>query len=106
DPEVVLRVLQIVLGEHPVAGGAGVARQLLVLLIDVLGGAADLDPVRPVGIEGAVGVVLRLAAAASAATAAIAAPLTLHTLDISHFIYRPVASRPARGPHRSRRFKG
>lgn len=82
DPEIMLGVLKIVLGEHPVAGRAGVTRQLLVLLIHVLGGAANLDAVRPVGIEGPVCVVLRFATAATAA--AIAAPLTLHTLEISH----------------------
>ena len=86
DAEIVLRVLQVVLGQHAVAGGTGVPGELLVLLIDVLCGAADLDPVRPVGIEGPVGVVLGLAptTAAAATATAVPAPLTLHTLEISH----------------------
>ena len=86
--EIVLGVLEVVLGQDPVAGGTRVAGELLVLLVHVLRGAANLHPVGPVGIERPVGVVLRLAAAAtavsSATAAAIPAPLTFHTLEISH----------------------
>src|SRR5690606_12638304 len=79
--EIVLGVLQVVLGEDAVAGRAGVARQLLVLFEDVLRVAAHLHAVRAVGVESAVRVLLlRLAAAAGAA---ITATLTLHTLEIS-----------------------
>ena len=83
DAEIVLGVLQIVLGQHPVAGRLRVAGELLVLFVDVLGGAAHLDAVGAVGIERPVGVVLRLAASAPAA-AAVAVALTLHALEISH----------------------
>src|SRR5207302_10094184 len=41
--ELVFGVLQVVLGEHPVAGRVRVTGQLLVLLEHVLGVAADLD---------------------------------------------------------------
>ena len=75
-------VLLIAFGQHPVAGGQGVARQLLVLLEDVLRGAPNLDAFGSIGFESAVGVLLRLAAAASATP--IAAALPLHTLEISH----------------------
>ena len=85
--EIVLRMLLIAFAQHPVAGGQRVARQLLVLLEHVLRGAADLDPVRAVRFERAVGIVLRLAASAAAAAAApVAAALPLHTLEISHVI--------------------
>jgi hypothetical protein len=57
----------------------------MIFLIDALGGAADLDAFRPVGIEGAVSVVLRLAATATTAPAiAVAATLALHAFEISH----------------------
>ena len=78
--EVVFGVLQVVLGENPVPGRGSIAGELLVALEDALGGAADLDVVGSVRLEGAVGVVLRLAPTA----AAIAAALTLHALEISH----------------------
>jgi len=81
QPEIMLGVLQVVLAQHPVAGGGGVARQLLVLLEDRLGVAAHLYAFGPVGIEGPVCVLLRLAASAPAAPAA----LTLHALEISHY---------------------
>jgi hypothetical protein len=79
--EVVLGVLLIALRQDAVAGGQRIARQLLILLEHVLSGAADLDAVGPVGLERAVGVVLRLAASAAAP---IAAALPLHTFEISH----------------------
>src|SRR5206468_2735922 len=83
DAEVMLGVLQVVLAEDPVAGGRRVARQLLVLLEHVLGVAADLDVVGPIGLERAVDVVLGLAAAAATAAATavatpVAATLPLH----------------------------
>ncbi len=81
-------MLQVVLAQHPIAGSRRVPRQLLVLLEDVLGVAADLDVVGPVGLERAVDVVLRLAAAATTAATAVTTPvaatLPLHTLEISH----------------------
>ena len=88
--EVMFGVLQVVLGQHPVAGGRRVPRQLLVLFENRLGVAADLHAVRTVRIEGPVGVLLlRLAAASAAAAAATAAAtaaaLTLHALEISHY---------------------
>ena len=81
DAEIVFCVLKVVLGEDPVPGGAGVARQLLILFEDVLGVAANLHALGAVGVESTVGVLLlRLTAAA----AAVATALTLHTLEISH----------------------
>src|ERR1051326_2611284 len=56
DAVVVLGVLEIILGLNAVAGRIGVARQLQVLLIDMRGGAANLD-FRTAGIEGPVGIV-------------------------------------------------
>ena len=82
DPKIVLGVLLVAFRKHAVAGGQGVPRQLLVLLEDVLGCAADLHPIRSIGLERAVGVLLRLAAAAVSATP-IAAALPLHILEIS-----------------------
>ena len=59
----------------------------MILLEDGLGVAAHLDAVGAVRIEGPVGVLLlRLAAPAAAAAAAAAAALTLHTLEISHYM--------------------
>lgn len=83
--EVVFGVLQIVLGQNPVAAGRGVARELLVLFKDELGAAAHLDPFGAVGIEGPVGVLLLGLAPAAAAAAAVAAALALHSLEISHY---------------------
>lgn len=86
--EIMLGVLQEVLGQYPVAGGGGVAGQLLVALEDRLGVAADLDPLWAVGLQGPVRIVLlRLATGAAIATA-----LTLHALEISHV---PPFRRPA-----------
>ena len=68
--EIVVGVLEVVLRHHPVSGREGVASQLLVLLEHVLGVAANLDVVRSVGVEGAIGVLLRLAAAAADIAAA------------------------------------
>ena len=83
-----LGVLEEVLGKDAVAGGGGVAGQLLVALEDGLGVAADLDPLGAVGLQGPVRIVLlRLATGAAIATA-----LTLHALEISHV---PPFRRPA-----------
>lgn len=43
DPEIVLAVLEVVLGSHRIAARKGVARQLCVLVGDMLSGAADFD---------------------------------------------------------------
>ena len=81
DPEVMLGMLQVVLGQHAVAARRRVTGELLVLFENVLGVAAHLDAVGAVRIESPVRVLLlRLATA----TASIAAALTLHTLKISH----------------------
>jgi len=58
----VLGVLQVVLGQNPIAGGMGVTRELLIFLVDVLGGAANLDVVGPLESKARFGVVLRPAA--------------------------------------------
>jgi len=69
QPEIVFGVLKVVFRQDPVARGLGVARQLLILFVNVLGGAPHLHALGAVGIEGAIGVVLRLApTAATAAT--------------------------------------
>src|SRR5262249_14087951 len=52
--EIVLCVLQVILGQHPVAGRRGVAGELLVLFEHVLGVAPHLDAFGAVGIEGPV----------------------------------------------------
>ena len=90
DAEIVLGVLQVVLGQNPVAGRRRVAGQLLVLLVDALGRAAHLDAFGAVRIEGPVGVVLLRLAAGIAATAIVAAALALHALEISHGLSEPV----------------
>src|SRR3984885_8260943 len=73
DAVIMLRMLKIILGHHPVAAGIGVTGQLKIFLIDVAGGAANLDLgprgiERPVGVEPAAAIVM----ATAAATAAIA----------------------------------
>ncbi len=85
--EIVFGVLQIILGEDTVPGRGGVARQLLVLFEDVLGGSAHLDAFRTVGVEGPIGVLLLGLAPAASATA-VAPTLALHTLEISHYYNR------------------
>ena len=85
--EIVFGVLQIVLAQHTVSGRVRVARELLVFLENELRIAAHLDPFGAVGIEGAVGVLCRLAASATiTATAAVAPTLALHTFEISHIL--------------------
>ena len=92
--EIVLGVLQVVLAEDAVAGRRGVPGELLVLLEDVLGVAADLGALGAVRIERPVGVLgLRLTAAATTSTAAtITAALALHTLEISHYLITVLVS--------------
>lgn len=93
DAEIVLGVLQVALGKHPVARRRCVAGELLVLFENVLGVAAHLNAVGTVRIERPVRVLLLRLAATAAAT--IAAALALHTLEISHSLCPP--------PLRSRR---
>ena len=72
DAEIMLRMLKIILGHHPVAARIGVAGQLQIFLVHMAGGAANLD-LRSRGIEGAVGVeAAAMAAAATIMAAAIA----------------------------------
>ena len=84
NAEIVLGMLQVVFRQHPVAGRSGVAGQLTVLVIDVLGVTADLHIVRAVGIKGAIDVLARLATGVAAAAAAIATALPFHSLEVSH----------------------
>ena len=87
EPEIVLGMLQIVFGQNPVTCRRRVTGQLLVLFEDVLGMAANLDPIRAIGFEGSVGVLLRLTTAAGIATAGpTAATLPLHSFEISHIL--------------------
>src|ERR1022692_1032904 len=74
----------MIFGQDAVAGCMSVTGQLLIFFIDGLGGASHLHTLRPVGIEGAVGVVLRFSAIAAAISAA--PTLTLHTFEISHVL--------------------
>jgi hypothetical protein len=86
DAEIVLGVLQVVLGQHPVARDGRVTRQLLVLFEDAWAAPRTLTPSGPFESNARLALcLLRLAAAA----AAIAAALTLHTLEISH-VFEPV----------------
>ena len=71
DAEIMLRMLKIILGHHPVTARIGVAGQLQILFIDMAGGAANLD-LRPRRIEGAVGVEAAAMAAAIVMAATIA----------------------------------
>lgn len=64
NTEIMLCVLKIVFGHHPVAGGTGIPRQLKIFFIDMRGGAADLD-VRPRRIEWPAVIVLRPSAAST-----------------------------------------
>ena len=73
DAEIMLRMLKIILGHHPVAAGIGVAGELKIFLIDMAGGAADFD-LRPRGIEGAVGI--ETAAGIMAAAVTVLRPAT------------------------------
>jgi len=82
--EIVFGVLQIVLGQNPVAATGRIPRQLLIFVKDMLGVAAHLDPLGTIGIERAVGIVLLGLVAAAPATAAIATALPFHTLEVSH----------------------
>jgi len=71
DAEIMLRMLKIILGHHPVAARIGVAGQLQIFLVNMAGGTANLD-LRSRGIEGAVGVEATAMAAAIVMAAAIA----------------------------------
>ena len=80
-----LAVLQVVFRKHGIAGGGRIAGELLILLVDVLRMTTDLDVVRPVRVEGAVGVLAWLDVCGwSAAAGAVAPALTFHALEISH----------------------
>ena len=84
DAEIVFGVLEVVLGQNPVARRTGVAGQLLVALVDGLGVAADLDVLGTLRVPRTVGV-RRIGIAATAATGfPVATALTLHALEISH----------------------
>ena len=86
-PEIMLGMLQIVFGQNSVTRRRCVTGKLLVLFEDVLRMPANLDPIRAVGFEGSVGVLLRLTAAAGIATAGpTAATLPLHSFEISHIL--------------------
>lgn len=86
DTEIMLGVLQVTLGEDPVASRRRVTGELLIFFENVLGVAAHLDAVGTVRIERPVRVLLLRLAATAAAT--IAAALALHTLEISHSCVR------------------
>lgn len=66
DAVIMLRMLKIILGRHPVAGRIGVARQLQVFLIDMRRRATDFD-FRSRRVESAIGIVPAAAAIAAAA---------------------------------------
>ena len=72
DAVIMLRMLKIILGHHPVAAGIGVTGELKIFFIDMAGSAANLDfgtrrIERPIGVEPAAAIVM-----ATAATTAIA----------------------------------
>ena len=62
NPEVMFRMLQIILGQNAITGRRGVACELLIFLKNGLGWAAHFDVLRPIGLEGSVGIMLRLSA--------------------------------------------
>ena len=82
DAVIVLRMLKIILGHHPVAAGIGVAGELEIFLINMRRRAADFD-FRSRGIESAVGVI-------STTTAAVAAAITAAAAAIA--VLRPTAA--------------
>src|SRR5258708_27873134 len=96
-----LGMLQVGLGQDTVAGGVGVAGQLLIFFIDVLGSASHLDAVRSVGVEGPVGVMLRLAAASTPADVAVAVALALYAFEISHLCSDLFREPQRQGPPRT-----
>ena len=98
--QIMLGMLEIVLGHHRIAGGLGIARQLEVFLGDMLGIAADLD-VRTVALEHPV---YRISLTTAAAARSV---LMLIMLTLSHSaIYtrncdpRPSSGRAAAPVHR------
>ena len=86
DAQIMLGVLVIVLGHHRVAGRLGIARQLQILLGDMLGIAADLD-VRPIAFEHPVN-------RTTLATAAAARSVLVLTLSHSAIYTRNCDPRP------------
>ena len=88
--QIVLGVLEVVLGGDRIAGGLGVARKLQILLGDVVSGAADLHlrAVRLVNPRQWIVMMTAAAAAATAATAVIALvavpPSHALVLTVSH----------------------
>ena len=82
DAVIMLRMLKIILGRHPVAAGIGVAGELEIFFIDMRGRAANLH-LGSRGVEGAVGI----EAAAAVSTAAAAATTTTATIML-----RPAAA--------------
>ena len=81
DAEVMLRMLKIILGHHPVAARIGVAGELEIFLINMAGRTADLD-FRTRGIERPVGV--------ETTTAAMAAAIVMAATAIA--VLRPAAA--------------
>lgn len=90
DSEIMLSVLQIVLGQNSVAGRRGVTRQLLVLLEHVLSMAADLNAVGAIRLKCAIGILRRLTAAIAALVPprSTTAALPFHSFEISHAFVR------------------
>lgn len=86
DAQIMLGVLVIVFGHHRVAGRLGIARQLQILLGDMLGIAADLD-VRPIAFEHPVN-------RTTLATAAAARSVLVLTLSHSAIYTRNCDPRP------------
>ncbi len=108
DSKIVFGMLQVVFSQDPVTGGVGVARQLLVFFINMLGSAPHLDAVRSIGVESPVGVMLRLAAAAAATPAAIAVAvaLALYAFEISHLCSDLLREPQRQGPARAEPVRG
>ena len=73
DAEIVLGILEVAFGHHPVPHAGRVAAELEVFLEELLGGAAD-SQVRPLAVEDVVAIERDIAAAAALEPAATAAP--------------------------------
>lgn len=67
DAEIMLGVLKVIFGQHAVAGGVGIARELEIFLVHMRSRATDFD-LRSGRIEGAIGIVALRPTAASART--------------------------------------
>ena len=76
DAEIMLRMLKIILGRHPVARTVGIPGQLQVFLVNMRGRAANLH-FRAGRIKGAVGVEAAAAAIVAAAATATAATVIM-----------------------------